>query len=62
MGCTVFALCVPAAAIDCAVETHVLEALTENNLDISLAVLNELEQNAQEQEHQWQIRLSLSSL
>ncbi len=48
---------VPAAPIDCGVETHVLEALTENNLDISLAVLNELEQNAQEQDHQWQIRL-----
>ncbi len=48
---------VPGAGIEAAVATHVLEALTESNLDITLAVLNELEQNAQDQEHQWQLRL-----
>ena len=47
---------VPGAAIDAAVANHLLAALTESNLDISLAVLNELEQNAQEQERQWQLR------
>ncbi len=38
MEYTVFALCVPGAAIDVAVANHLLEALTESNLDISLAV------------------------
>lgn len=57
MGCTEFALCVPGAAVEEAIATHLLEALTESNLDISLAVLNQLEQNAQEQERHWQLRL-----
>ena len=48
---------VAAAAIDAAVEAHVLEAITQENLDISLAVLNELDQQAAELEHQWQLRL-----
>lgn len=48
---------VPGAAIDAAVTNHLLDLLTAANLDISLAVLNELEQNAQEQEQQWQLRL-----
>ena len=48
---------VAAAAIDTAVATHVLEAITQENLDISLAVLNELDQQAAELEHQWQLRL-----
>jgi DNA invertase Pin-like site-specific DNA recombinase len=48
---------VAAAAIDAAVAAHVLEAITQENLDISLAVLNELEQQAAELEHQWQLRL-----
>ena len=47
---------VAAAAIDAAVETHVLEALTQEQLDISLAVLNELENQAAEIEHTWQLR------
>lgn len=34
-----------------------LEAITQENLDISLAVLNELDQQAAEVEHHWQIRL-----
>jgi len=46
-----------AAAIDAAVEAHVLEAITQENLDISLAVLNELDQQATELEHHWQLRL-----
>ena len=45
-----------AAAIDAAVETHVLEALTQEQLDITLAVLNELENQAAEIEHTWQLR------
>ena len=57
MEYTAFALCVPGATIDAAVAHHLLESLTASNLDISLAVLNELEQNAQEQERQWQLRL-----
>ena len=48
---------VPGATIDTAVANHLLEVLSESNLDISLAVLNELEQNAQQQEQQWQLRL-----
>lgn len=48
---------VAAAAVDAAVEAHVLEAITQENLDISLAVLNELDQQATELEHQWQLRL-----
>jgi DNA invertase Pin-like site-specific DNA recombinase len=48
---------VPGEAIDVAVANYLLQALSESNLDISLAVLNELEQNAQQQEHQWQLRL-----
>ena len=48
---------VAAAAIDAAVEAHVLAAITQENLDISLAVLNELDQQATELEHQWQLRL-----
>jgi DNA invertase Pin-like site-specific DNA recombinase len=48
---------VPGMAIDEAVATHLLEAITESNLDMSLAVLQELERSAQESEHQWQLRL-----
>ena len=48
---------VPGTAIDEAVAAHLLEAITESNLDMSLAVLQELEQSAQEAEHQWQLRL-----
>ncbi len=48
---------VAAAAVDAAVEAHVLEAISQENLDISLAVLNELDQQAAELEHQWQLRL-----
>ena len=48
---------VPGTTIDAAVANYLLEILSESNLDISLAVLNELEQNAQQQEYQWQLRL-----
>ena len=48
---------VAAAAIDRAVATHVLEAVTIEQLDISLAVLEELDQQASELEHQWQLKL-----
>ena len=48
---------VAAAAVDAAVATHVLEWITLEQLDISLAVLNELEPQAAEIEHHWQLRL-----
>ena len=48
---------VAGAAIDAAVEAHVLEAITPEQLDISLAVLEELEHIASVIEHQWQLRL-----
>ncbi len=48
---------VAAAAIDEAVAAHVLEAVTTEQLDISLAVLQELDQQALDLEHQWQLKL-----
>lgn len=48
---------VAAAAIDAAVEAHLLEGITYEQLDISLAVLEELENQASVIEHQWQLRL-----
>jgi hypothetical protein len=48
---------VAAAAVDAAVATNVLESITKEQLDISLAVLHELEQQTAEVEHQWQLRL-----
>lgn len=48
---------VAACAIDVAVATHVLQAITAEQLDISLAVLHELDQQAAELEHHWQLRL-----
>lgn len=45
------------SAIDVAVEAHVLEAITSFQLDISLAVLEELENQASVIEYQWQLRL-----
>ena len=54
-----FGICwsVAAAAIDAAVSAHVLEAVTQQQLDLSLAVLSELDQQAQQLEHQWQLKL-----
>ncbi len=48
---------VAGAAIDTAVEAHVLEALTLEQLNISLAVLKELEHQAHEADKTWQLRL-----
>ena len=48
---------VAGAAIDTAVSDHVLEALTFEQLDISLAVLSELENQAVETDKTWQLRL-----
>ena len=54
-----FRMCwsVAAAAIDEAVAAHVLEAVTTEQLDISLAVLEQLDQQALDLEHQWQLKL-----
>lgn len=51
---------VAGAAIDTAVEAHVLEAFTSEQLDISLAVLSELENQAAETDKTWQLRLERS--
>lgn len=48
---------VAGAAIDIAVEAHVLEALTGEQLEISLAVLSELEKQAHEIDKTWLLRL-----
>jgi len=48
---------VAGAAIEIAVTEHVLDAITASQLDLSLAVLGELEQVTQEQHRQWQLRL-----
>ncbi len=48
---------VAGAAIDKAVAAHVLESITTEQLDISLSVLEELENLAAELEHHWQLRL-----
>jgi hypothetical protein len=45
------------ARIDAAVEHHVLAHLTRDNLDLSLAVLHQLEQDVAEGDRQWQLRL-----
>lgn len=48
---------VPGAAIEVALTTHVLEAVNSEQLLLFLAVLDELEKTAQEQERYWQLRL-----
>lgn len=48
---------VAGAAIEVAVTEHVLEAVTASQLDLSLSVLEELEQITQQQHRQWQLRL-----
>ena len=45
------------AAIDTAIAAHVLEAINREQLDISLAVLEELDYQAQEADKIWQLRL-----
>lgn len=47
----------PGTRIDNAVERHVLSQLTRENLDLSLEVLHQLEDDAGEVEHQWRLRL-----
>ena len=48
---------VAGAAIDKAIADHVLEAISSEQLDISLAVLSELDYQAQEADKTWQLRL-----
>ncbi len=54
-----FGMCwsVAAAAIDRAIAAHVLEQLNPQQLNISLAVLEELDQQAAQLEQQWQLKL-----
>lgn len=47
----------PGTKIDAAVERHVLDQLTRDNLDLSLEVLHQLEDDAGETERHWQLRL-----
>lgn len=48
---------VAAATIDAALEAHVLEEVNSEQLNISLAVLEELDRQAAQLEHHWQIKL-----
>lgn len=48
---------VPGNAIDTAVAQTVLETITESHLNLSLSVLDELEQTVQAENNQWQLRL-----
>ncbi|MDV3002614.1 MAG: hypothetical protein N5P05_004269 (plasmid) [Chroococcopsis gigantea SAG 12.99] len=48
---------VPGAPIEAAIVKHLFSVLTGSHLDISLAVLHEIEKNIQEQERHWQLRL-----
>ena len=52
---------VPGAAIDAAIGQHLLEAINGDQLNLSLAVLEELEQQTHEQNRQWQLRLERAS-
>ena len=54
-----FGMCwsVAAAAIDRAITAHVLEQVSPEQLNISLAVLSELDQQAAQLEQQWQLKL-----
>jgi hypothetical protein len=49
---------VPARPLDTAVETHMLEALTPENLDLALAVLHQMEADARELDRHWQLQLA----
>jgi len=48
---------VPASRIDRAMETYLLDALSLENIDMSLAVVVELEKSATADDRQWQLRL-----
>ena len=48
---------VAGASIDTAVADYVLETIDSEQLDISLAVLSELDYQAQEADKTWQLRL-----
>lgn len=48
---------VAAAAIDAAVAAHVLEEVNSEQLNLSLAVLEELDRQAASLEHHWQLKL-----
>jgi DNA invertase Pin-like site-specific DNA recombinase len=54
-----FGICwsVAASAIDAAVEAYILEAVSESQIALSLAVLEELVGEVQQLEHQWQLKL-----
>jgi hypothetical protein len=47
---------VPARPLDTAVDPHVLEALTLENLDLALAVLHQMDADARELNRQWQLQ------
>jgi len=48
---------VPGAALEVALADHVLSAVNSEQLQLSLAVLDELERTVQEQDRHWQLRL-----
>jgi hypothetical protein len=48
---------VPAGPLDASVEAHVLTALTQENLELALAVLTQMEEDAQGLDRHWQAQL-----
>ena len=48
---------VPGASIEEAITKHLFCILNESNLELSLAVLDEIEKNTQQQQQHWQLRL-----
>jgi DNA invertase Pin-like site-specific DNA recombinase len=48
---------VPAAPLDASVEAHVLAAFTQDNLELALAVLTQMEEDAHGLERHWQAQL-----
>ncbi len=51
-----------ACLVDKAVEQHVLKQMTKDNLDLSLAVLNQIEGDAAAEARQWELRLERARL
>ena len=48
---------VPAGPLDASVEAHVLAALTQDNLELALAVLTHMEEDAHGLDRHWHVQL-----
>jgi DNA invertase Pin-like site-specific DNA recombinase len=53
---------VPASRVDRAIENYLLDALSRENIDLSLAVLAEIEKNAAAEDQHWQIRIERAQI